>query len=75
MAIIVVFQEVYVYWLSVHFLTLSLQVSKLSLVDLAGSERANATGAEGFRLKVDKAPPCVIAYAAKNEQYGLSPCW
>jgi hypothetical protein len=25
----------------------------LSLVDLAGSERASATGAEGFRLKVN----------------------
>jgi len=30
---------------------LCVQVSKISLVDLAGSERANATGAEGKRLK------------------------
>ena len=27
------------------------KVSKISLVDLAGSERANATGAQGTRLK------------------------
>lgn len=34
------------------YISVYLQVSKISLVDLAGSERADSTGAKGTRLKV-----------------------
>lgn len=53
------------------YISIYLQVSKISLVDLAGSERADSTGAKGTRLKVRT----ILAHAEKMNNLWIILAW